>query len=47
MRFSDRKIGAGGDGEGDASNNLREPGSKATGEMKLHKHVSFMTQAMR
>ena len=47
MRFSDCAICAGGDGESDASNNLRKPGSKIAGEMKLHKHMSSMTQAMR
>jgi hypothetical protein len=47
MRFSDCAIGAGGDGESDASNKLRKPGSKIAGEMRLHKHMSSMTQAMR
>jgi hypothetical protein len=47
MRFSDRKIGTGGDGKSDASNNLRKPGSKIAGKIKLHKQMSLMTQAMR
>jgi hypothetical protein len=35
MRFSECAIGAGGEGESGASKNLRKPGSKIAGEMKL------------